>query len=71
MKKVSPDEDLQPRAKIYMDKRNDNIFRSYEYIAWINKGVAAYKAANNLPKRASVGQDEELTEFLKSVPIES
>lgn len=69
MKIIPHDAKIQPRARIYIDKRDDNVFQSYEYMAWVTKGAELYRKEKGLPEHKAVGKDEEFTEFLKNVEL--
>lgn len=51
-----------------MQKRDDDIFRTYEYLGWISKGIKLYKVVNNLPERTNVDYDD-FTEFLRDILV--
>lgn len=67
-KVIHSDENIQPRARIYLNHKGSNIFDSTEYICWITLGSAAYKEKY---KTKEVVDQDRFTEFLKTFPVDN
>ncbi|KXS45426.1 MAG: hypothetical protein AWU54_443 [Candidatus Frackibacter sp. T328-2] len=64
---IKEGEEIQPRARVYLDHIDSNVFNGVDYIGWIMKGSAHYK--KKIGHDYIIDQDD-FTEFLKEFPVE-
>lgn len=65
-KVINPDENIQPRARVYLNHIGSNYFDGVQYMAWIVRGRAAYKQKYDV---LGISDHDRFTEFLKTFPV--